>query len=398
MNRVVQIPDKWYRWLYLLMGVGGVTFVTGLFFAQERIWPNFLIVEFYLLGLGLGAGFIIAIQYTSNAAWGTAYRRIPETITGLLPWAAGGIFILIFGIHSLYEWSHESVVAHDPVLQEKSIYLNVPFFIGRLVFYIAGWIFLCRRIVKHSRKQDEDGLVEHTRTNVKYSSALLVFGVITFIFASFDLLMSLQPHWYSTVFGLITLSGMFLNALAMVTLVAVILRYLGFDDIITDDHLHDLGKLVMSMSVFWVYMWVSQHLLIWYSNIPEETSYYIFRHFGGWGSLSFLNLVLNWFIPFVVLLPKATKRSDKVMFQVSLVLVLGHWLDLYILVMPGLFGEQPTLGIWEIGLFAGMIGLLFRVIFWRLERRRFVPVNDPYLVESLPRGVYERVVGVEEVS
>ena len=393
MNQAVQIPDKWYRWLYLLMGIGLVTFVAGLFFAQTRIWPNFLIAEFYLLGLGLGAGFIIAVQYTSNAAWGTAYRRIPEAVTALLPWGLAGILVLIFGIHTLYEWSHESVVAHDPLLQKKSVYLNVPFFVGRLLFYIAGWVFLSRRIAYHSQRQDRDGLIKHTHINVKYSSALLVFGVITFIFASFDLLMSLQPHWYSTVFGLITLSGMFLNALAIVTLLAVTLRWLGFQEIITRDHLHDLGKLVMAMSAFWVYMWISQHLLIWYSNIPEETSYYVFRHFGGWGSLSFLNLVLNWFVPFVVLLPKATKRNDKIMFQVSLILVIGHWLDLYILVMPGIFGTQPTLGLWELGMFAGMLGLIFRVIFRKLETREFVPVNDPYLVESLPGRVYERVVG-----
>ncbi len=191
--------------------------------------------------------------------------------------------------------------------------------------------------------------------------------------------MSLQPHWYSTVFGLLALSSMFLNALAAITIVAVIVRRLGFEHIITTNHLKDLGILLMSFSVFWVYMWVSQHLLIWYSNIPEETSYYIFRHFGGWGSLSLLNVVLNWFIPFVVLMPRATKRNEKILLQVSIVLMVGHWLDLYIMVMPAVFG------LWEIGTIFGALALFFLITFRTLESRRLVPVNDPYLVESLPQ-------------
>lgn len=386
MNEQITIPDTLNKTLIALMGIGLIVFVAGLFFAPERIWANFLMGEFYIMGLGLGAGVFIALQYVSGAAWGTAYRRIPEAMTGILPYALAGIVVLIFGIHSLYEWSHPSMVAEDALLQMKSPYLNITFFVGRLIFYIIGWIFLSRKITVHSRKQDEDGRVEHTHSNVKYSAALIVFGAITFSFASIDLLMSLQPHWYSTVFGFLNLSGMFLNILAAVTICAVIMRWMGYDHIVTRDHLHDLGNWIMSMSVFWVYMWVSQHLLIWYSNIPEETSYYIFRHFGGWGSLSFMNLMLNWLIPFVVLLSKANKRNEKTLLQVSLVVMLGHWLDLYIMVMPVTFGETPLLGIWEIGLVPGMIALFFWVTFRGLERYNPVPVNDPYLVESLPEN------------
>lgn len=131
-------------------------------------------------------------------------------------------------------------------------------------------------------------------------------------------------------------------------------------------------------------MWVSQHMLIWYSNIPEETSYYIFRHFGGWGSLSFLNVILNWLIPFLMLLPRATKRSDKVMLQAAIILLIGHWLDLYIMVMPSIFGAVPVFGIWEIGTFVGMLAGFFWVVFRTLGKQNLVPVKDPYLVESLP--------------
>jgi len=386
MNDHPTFSHKIYRLLYGFLLLGLITFVTGLFLNPERIWPNFLVAEVYLIGLGLGAGFFIAIQHLSNAAWGTVYRRIPEAMISIIPYAAGGILVLAFGVHSLYEWSRPSVVANDPLLQEKSAWLNVTFFFGRLAFYFAGWIYLGRKLVKHSILQDEDGDLDHTRKNIRYSALFTLFGAVTFCFASFDLLMSLEAHWYSTVFGLLALSGLFLNAMAAITIVAVILRKMGYDHIITTGHMADLGKLLMSFSVFWVYMWVSQHLLIWYSNIPEETSYYIFRHFGGWGSLSFLNVVLNWLLPFLVLLPYAAKRSDKILVQVSVVLLVGHWLDLFIMVMPVTFGDQPALGLWEIGTILGALALFFFVTFRMLEKHRLVPVNDPYLVESLPRA------------
>ncbi|MFQ5627574.1 MAG: hypothetical protein ACE5I1_02340 [bacterium] len=372
------------RLLLGLMALGLIVFVAGLLTAPERIWPNFLIAEYYLLGLGLGGAFIIAVQYVSYAGWGTAFRRIPEAITSTLPVAGVGVFVLIFGIHSLYEWSHSTAVAGDEILQGKSAWLNQPFFIARLIGYFVLWIGLSRIIVRNSLRQDTDDDVIYTKRNVRNSVFFIILGVYTFCLASIDLLMSLQPHWYSTVFGFLNLSGMFMSGLAIVAVLLVILRRAGFAHIFTADHLHDVGRLLMSFSVFWVYMWVSQHMLIWYSNIPEETSYYVFRHFGGWGSLSFLNVVLNWLIPFVVLLPRASKRNDKIMLYIAVVVLIGHWLDLYIMVMPTAFGAEPTLGIWEIAPLAGVMALFFWATFRTLAKKKLLPVNDPYLVESLP--------------
>ena len=368
--------------LFLIFGV--VVFIAGLFFAPERIWPNFLISEFYLLNLGLGATFFIATLYVSNAGWASAIRRVPEAVTSILPFAGIGVVILIFGIHTLYEWSHKAAVLQDEILRGKSAWLNEPFFIGRVFFYFILWIVLSRVIVRNSLQQDEDGSLEHTFKNARYSAIFLVTGTLTFVFASIDLIMSLQPHWYSTIFALITLSGMITSNLAIITILMVILRLSGFRHLITEDHLRDMSSLLLTFSVFWVYMWVSQHMLIWYSNLPEETTYYIFRHFGGWGSLSFLNVMLNWLIPFLALLPRVSKTSHKILLQVSIVLLLGHWLDLYIMVMPVTLGAEPVFGIWEIGMFVGMMALFFRVVLRRLQAIRLVPVNDPYLVESIP--------------
>ncbi len=379
----LNISKRTYVILTSVTAVGVVVFLSGLFFAPQRIWSNFLIMEFFLLSLGVGAGFFQAALYLSNAGWSASIKRIPEAMMSTLPAGLIGALILIFGIHSLYEWSHLSVVAEDPILQEKSVWLNQPFFIGRLIFYFIVWIALSRAMIKHSLQQDSDGLLLHTRRNTRYAAIFMAAVAITFSLASFDLLMSLQPHWYSTVFALLIISGMISSALAVMAVVMVVLRRMGYGHIFTDNHLRTIANLLLSFCVFWVYMWVSQHMLIWYSNIPEETSYYIFRHFGGWGSLSFINVVLNWLIPFLILLPKGNKVNDKIMLQVSIVLLIGHWLDLYIIVMPPTMGAQPTFGIWEIGLFGGAMALFFLLVFRWLKLRALVPKNDPYLIESM---------------
>ncbi|MGD9486974.1 MAG: hypothetical protein AB7W47_03075 [Calditrichaceae bacterium] len=379
------IPKSVNRYLISLAGVGLLIFVAGLFTAPGRIWPNFLIAEFYLISLGLGGAFFIAVLYVSNAGWGTAFRRIPEAVMSTLPAAAIGGIILIFGVHTLYEWSHHSVVVSDDILSGKAGWLNKNFFIGRLVFYFFVWIFFAKIIEKNSRLQDQNSDALYTGRNVRNSAIFIILGAYTFALASIDLLMSLQPHWYSTVFGFLSISGMFLSGLAIITVFMVIMRNLGYKHIYTTDHLHDMGRLLMSFSVFWVYMWVSQHMLIWYSNIPEETSYYIFRHFGGWGSLSFLNVILNWLIPFLVLLPRSTKRNDKIMLYMAVVILIGHWLDLYIMVMPTVFGAEPAFGIWEIGPMIAVLSVFFWMVLKQLSKGNLIPVNDPYLVESLPR-------------
>ncbi|GAB4220187.1 MAG: membrane protein [Acidobacteriota bacterium] len=367
-----------------LMALGGLTFLAGLILVPGRIWANYLISFFYLLSLGLGAAFFIALQYASGASFGVAYRRIPEAMTSVLKYSAAGLVLLLAGVHSLYEWSHPSVVAGDAVLQEKSAWLNVPFFTVRLALYFLVWIGFSRALVRNSLRQDTCQDPALTFRNVRLSAAFLLLGGITFILASFDLLMSLQPHWQSTIFGLTTLAGMFVSGLAAVTMVMVLLRRSGYGEVFTRDHLAVMGKWLLAMSVFWMYLWVSQHLLIWYSNIPEETSYYVFRHFGSWGSISFLNLVMNWLVPFLVLLPRFSKRDDQVMFYTSGLLLAGHWVDLYIMVMPVSFGPEPQVGGWEIGMIAGTLALFFWVTLRTFGRRRPVPLGDPYLVESLP--------------
>ncbi len=368
---------------------GLLIFIAGLLLAPQRIWPNFLIAEFYVLNLTLGPAFFVAIHYASNAGWDTAIKRIPEIVTSFLPITAIGAIILLFGIHSLYEWSHAGIVAQDEILIKKSGWLNEPFFIARLAIYFSIWISLSLAILRNSLRQDHDPDPKYTVKNVRNSSLFIAFGGLSLVFASIDMLMSLQPHWYSTIFPFVILSGMLVSGISVITILVIILRRFGYDYLFTKEHLAVLGSLLMSFSVLWVYMWVSQHLLIWYSNLPEETSYYIFRHFGGWGSLSFLNVIINWLIPFLVLLPRGSKRNDKILLQMSVVVLIGRWLDLYIFVMPVTLGSQPALSIWEIGPVVGFTAFFFWFVLQKLHKVPIVPVNDPYLIESLPESATE---------
>jgi len=238
------------KWLFSIMGLGLLTFILGLFISPQRVWSNFLISEYYFLTLGMGAAFFIAVQYVSNAGWGVAIRRIPEAMTTTIPVAGVGILVLIFGIHTLYEWSHHTVVEYDKILQSKSSWLNETFFIIRLVIYFIIWTLLSRTILKNSLRQDKNPDTIYTKRNVRNSVFFIILGVFTFSLASIDLVMSLQPHWYSTIFGFLTLSGMFLSGLATITIFMGILPSLGFKHIFTKDHMHDMGTLMMSFSFF----------------------------------------------------------------------------------------------------------------------------------------------------
>lgn len=379
-----ELTEKGEKTLLVLMALGLGIFLAGLLAAPERIWPNFLIAEYYLIGLGLGGAFFIALQYVMQGGWATAIRRIPEAMSATLPAAGAGILILIFGIHTLYEWSHTEVVAQDSILQAKNAWLNETFFIIRLIAYFIIWIGLSRMIRNNSVRQDRDPDLSYTHKNVRNSALFILLGVYTFCLASIDLVMSLQPHWYSTMFGFQNLAGIFLSSLAMITVFIVLLRKAGYTHLFTTEHLNTIGNMMLAFCIFWVYLWVSQHMLIWYANIPEETAYYVIRHFDSWGTLSLINVMMNWLIPFFILMPRVCKRNDKTMLQVAILLLLGHWLDLYIMVMPVTDPVSPPFSIWEIGPFVGVMALFFRMVFRSLAQHHLIPVNDPYLVESLP--------------
>ena len=210
----------------------------------------------------------------------------------------------------------------------------------------------------------------------------MVFA-ITFALASVDWLMSLDPHWYSTIFAVYLFAGLLASGLAALTLIVLLLRALGpLRDIVKPAHLHDLGKLIFAFSTFWAYIWFSQYLLIWYSNLPEEVTHYMRRTSEGWAPLFFLNLGVNWVVPFAVLLSRAAKRNPWVLGGVCVLLLLGHWLDLYLLIMPEVL-DAPALGLLDVVILLSYAALFFHLTARALGQASLLPLHDPYLEESL---------------
>ena len=239
----------------------------------------------------------------------------------------------------------------------KHFWLSRPFFLIRAAVYSGIWILFAFAIRQRSRRQDHDGDPRWTHENFRLSAAFLVLFGITVTLASFDWVMSIEYHWFSTIFGVYNFAGLFFSGLAAIILLAIWLERAGpLKGVLNESHLHDLGKLLFAFSVFWVYIWFSQYMLIWYTNIPEETSYFVRRQHGGWFALFLVNLFLNLVIPFVVLLRRDTKRQRRTMAVVAAIVLVGRWLDVYLMIFPGIVGESPTFGLWEIGLTLGGIG------------------------------------------
>jgi len=363
--------------------IGLAVVLMGLVMAPERTWPNILLAAVYVIGVALAAMMFLAFHYVASAGWSTALKRVSESVASTLPLGAVLTLLTLTGVGVLYEWSHADVVAADPLLQGKSGWLNVSFFVVRAVFYLAVWLLFLRAMLRASRKPS-DGALANRRSTVLSACFIVVF-MITFSLATFDWLMSLQPHWFSTMFAVYNFTGAFVSGLAVITLVAILLRKPGgpLDGVVNSHHLHDLGKLMLGFTTFWMYIWFSQYMLIWYGNLPEEVTYFVPRHQGAWAVLTVASILINWVIPFFVLLPRGAKRSDGTLLRVCVLLLVGRWLDLYVMIQPVFEPEAPRFGLWEIAPIL-VAGALFVVLLRRnLGSVDLVPHGDPYLEESL---------------
>lgn len=363
--------------------LGGVLFLFGLFIAPERAWAGYLIGFVFFVGLGLAGGLFLSVLTLAGSRWATAMRRIPEAMTTTLPVAALLGVALVGGVHSLYEWSHESAVTGDVLLEGKAPYLNWGFFLLRLVVFFALWIWATRGMVRVSRMQDLEGSPNRGRELFLRAVYFLPIFAVTFSLASIDWIKSIEPHWFSTIFGLITLSGVATSGLAVCILLAIYLKRGPLRGIITAEHLDDLGKIGIALALFWGYIWYCQYMLIWYTDMPEETPYYIIRGQGAWVHLSAANVLLNWAIPFFALMPKAMRRSEVALSRVAWVLIAGQALNLYMLIEPALMGSTPVLGMWELGPLVGAPCLFLWLTLRALGRAALVPVGDPGLEKSV---------------
>lgn len=359
----------------LMFGVGVAT-------SPLRAWSNLLASGWVFVSAGAGALALLALMHVANAGWAVVVKRVMEAVAGWLPLGALVLLAVLFGVKTLYPWARPEA-HHDALLLGKAGWLNVPFFAVRMVVLLGLWSALALKLGSLSRAQDTDGSLERTHQSVRWSAATLILLALTLCIAAFDWLMSLEPHWFSTIFGLYYLASALVAGVASVIVFAVLLKRAGLLPQLSEGHLHDLGKLLLGFSTFWAYLWFSQVLLIWYANLPEETSWFERRWQGGWEPWFYVNLIAGWAVPFFLLLPRAAKRSPKFLGAVAAWALLSRWLDAWVTVLPANVEHAPVPGLLELGGLLGVGGLFLWVVSRSLVKTKLIAENDPYLVESL---------------
>jgi hypothetical protein len=373
---------------YALLGIGILTLIIGFMKNQERLWTSYLAAFFFFSTLALGGMFFVAIQHIVKAGWSVTVRRYAEAMTSFVPVMLVGALALILGIKYLYPWANAEVVAANPVIAAKTAYLNVGFLVVRLLVFCGGVWFFKSLIVGGSLKQDADGNENYTTKNVGYSIAYILFFAIMFSIFSVDLLMSLLPTWYSTIFGVYCFAGMFQAALAFMAIVLVYLKRSGMvRGYVTEEHQHDIAKFMKGFTVFWAYIAFSQFMLIWYANIPEETEYYIMRSQNGWLGVSLALLIFRFIVPFIALLPKGLKRNDGHLVGVAILILVMQYVDIYWMIYPNFFEGHVTFGLWEIGMMAFFAGLFLMGLLAFFTKNSLVPLKDPRIHEAISHHV-----------
>lgn len=345
---------------------------------------SWLVSFLFFLGLALGALFFVLIQYATQGGWGIVVRRIAETTFATIPVMAVLFLPLLPGLPHLYEWAVPGAAEHDALLRWKAPYLNVPFFLARAALYFACWSAIALIYYRRSRSQDATGdPAVSARLRHLAGPALIVLG-LTQTFAAVDWIMSLTPHWYSTIFGVYFFAGAFVGFIALLSIVSVAMRRAGLlDTVISAEHLHDIGKLLFAFTAFWAYIAFSQFFLIWYANLPEETIWYKARLEGSWETVSLLLMAGHFGVPFFFLMGRAVKRRGATLAAGGAWLLAMHYVDLYWQVMPTLHpgGVRPSA--LDLAAFLAVGGSVVAAATWLMRRQALVPLRDPRLAESL---------------
>ncbi len=385
-NEVIRIPEGGnFGRKALAIGIAGLAVSgAGYFVHAPQFFHSYLTAYVYWITIALGGLFFTMLHHLVNATWSVVLRRITESLGSVIPVMALLFIPVLLGMHDLYHWTHADAVAHDELLQKKAAYLNTGFFTLRTVIYFAVWIFLARRLYGASTSQDKEFKAEQVRTMRRISAPGVILFAFTVSFAGFDWLMSLDPHWYSTIFGVYVFAGSLLTVLAfMVILLLNLKKHNLLNGIITVEHYHDLGKLLFAFTIFWAYIAFSQYFLIWYANIPEETIWYLKRWPGSWKVISLILLFGQFIIPFMTLMPRAAKRSLSFLKIICLWLLLMHWVDIYWLVMPGLHPASAEISWMDLTTMAGIGGIFLWALRKKLASQALIPVNDPRLEKSI---------------
>lgn len=363
--------------------VGALASALGAWQSPVQFYRSYLVAYLFWLGLALGSLAILMINHITGGAWGAVIRRLLESAAQTMPLLALLFLPIALGVRELYEWARPEVVAHDPILQHKSLYLNVPFFLGRAVVYFVAWsavaYFLARWSLVQDRARDDRPAIWLEQLS---RGGLLLLG-LTATFASVDWMMSLEPHWFSTIYGFLFMGGCVLAALAFaISMASAIADRPPLSEVITPSTLHDLGKLLFAFVMLWAYFSLSQFLIIWAADLPEEIPWYLRRLSGGWRVLILAIIAVQFLLPFVLLLSRRVKRSATAMAVVASVVLLARFADLYWLVVPAFDATALRVHVLDVTTLAGVGGLWLAAFVRHLEGRPLLPLGDPSLPEA----------------
>ena len=404
-----EFAGKAKTWSLIAIVVGVLAIAFGFITDHgERTFANLLLMGYYFTCVCLAGAVFCAIQYAAQAGWSASLLRVPQAFIKVLPIAATLLIAIIVAGLSLTHHTHneegKDVVVpylyklwaakglttagsenYDAIIAGKSGYLNIPFFLFRLVAFLGSYTLLGLLLVKYSKNEDEiGGMINYNKSFKIACTFLAIFGFTVPLFA-FDAIMSLDAHWFSTMFGWYNFAALWVSGLSIITLVTIYLRNQGYFSWITTDHLHNMGQLIFGFSIFWTYLWFAQFLLTYYANIPEESVYFYKRWEPEFKPWFWLNIVINFATPLLVIMSRDSKRAVPVLRTMCIILVFGHWLDYYIMIMPGTVGSEGRgLGVEEIGIFIGFAGLFVFLVFNALSKfKSLEPKNHPFLEESL---------------
>jgi hypothetical protein len=350
----------------------------------KQFFFSWLVSFLFFLSLALGALFFVLIQYASQGGWGIVLRRLAETVFATIPVLAALFIPVILGMHDLYSWSVPGAAEHDALLRWKAPFLNVPFFLLRAGVYFGCWSLVALLYYRLSRSQDATGDHAVSARLRRLAGPSIIALALTTTFASVDWIMSLTPHWYSTMFGVYFFAGAFVGFIALLSVMAVAMPRAGLlDTVISAEHLHDVGKFLFAFTAFWAYIAFSQFFLVWYANLTEETIWFKARLEGSWKTVSILLMVGHFAIPFLYLMGRAVKRRGSTLALGGAWLLVMHYVDLYWQVMPTLHAEGVRLSVLDPAAFVAVGGCFVAAVGWFMRRQALVPVRDPRLHESL---------------
>jgi len=396
-----EVTPGYRKWTMGLLGVGGLVLLLGIIFLafsgdehnRTRFWAVLLQNSTFFLLVVNASMFFICVTTMAMGGWQMAFRRVPEAISSLVPVFSILALIVFLGIifghqHHIYHWIDKEHVEHDPILKGKSGFLNPTFFLFWTLVTLGAWTLIGAKMRKLSDRTDEPMDAEEGKkfihTNTIWASAFLIFfGLTVGSTIPWLWLMSIDAHWYSTMYSWYTFASTFVAGMSLIALFVVYLKNNDYLEYTTDEQLHDLGKFMFAFSVFWTYLWYSQFMLIWYANIPEETVYFKPRMQGPYRGIFFLNLIVNFLLPFLLLMRRGSKRNYTTITFVAVLIILGHWIDFFQMVMPGPMGEHYSLSWFEFGILALYAGLIMHFVGKGLASKPLVPKHHPFFKESL---------------